>query len=67
VDDISNIPNYAVFEFADIDRDGMIDMLFITSRTMNFIINYNMLKNPSGLNDERLHNLTTQSTNEDQL
>lgn len=49
-DDISNIPNNQIFEFADIDRDGMVDMLFITDRrNMNFIVNYNMLDSPSVL------------------
>lgn len=48
VDDISLIQNNQVFDFADIDRDGMIDILFITDKkSMNFIVNYNMLKNPS--------------------
>ena len=37
-----------MFDFADIDRDGMVDMLFITDKkTMNFIVNYNMLESPS--------------------
>lgn len=49
-DDISNIPNNQIFEFADIDRDGMVDMLFMTDRrNMNFIVNYNMLDSPSEL------------------
>lgn len=44
-DDISQIQNNNLFEFADIDRDGFIDMLFLTDKkTMNFIVAYNMLK-----------------------
>jgi hypothetical protein len=44
-DDISKIQNNQIFEFADIDRDGFVDMLFLTDRkTMNFIVSYNMLK-----------------------
>jgi len=39
-----------MYEFADIDRDGMIDMLFFTDKnTMNIIINYNMLPNPTSI------------------
>jgi hypothetical protein len=46
---ISQIQNSQIFEFADIDRDGFIDMLFLTDKkTMNFIVAYNMLK---GTND----------------
>jgi len=49
-DDISNIQNNQIFDFADIDRDGMIDMLFLTDKkSMNFVVNYNMLKSPSQL------------------
>mmetsp|Transcript_29304 Transcript_29304/g.44140 ORF Transcript_29304/g.44140 Transcript_29304/m.44140 type:complete len:183 (+) Transcript_29304:556-1104(+) len=55
VDDISQISNNQVFDFADIDRDGMIDMLFLTDRkTMNFIVNYNMLKGPSNSDVHRV-------------
>ena len=44
-DDISKIQNNQIFEFADIDRDGFVDMLFLTDKkTMNFIVGYNMLK-----------------------
>jgi hypothetical protein len=44
-DDISKIQNSQIFEFADIDRDGFVDMLFLTDKkTMNFIVAYNMLK-----------------------
>lgn len=44
-DDISKIQNNQIFEFADIDRDGFVDMLYLTDKkTMNFIVNYNMLK-----------------------
>jgi hypothetical protein len=47
-EDISKIKNQQMFEFADIDRDGLIDMIFLTDQTgMNFIVNYNMLKSPS--------------------
>ena len=43
-----------MFEFADIDRDGMIDMLFLTNKhTMNIIINYNMLPSPTKILEER--------------
>ena len=47
-DDISANQNAQLFEFADVDRDGLIDMLFLTSkRTMNFIVNYNLLPAPA--------------------
>lgn len=47
-DDISKIKNQHMFEFADIDRDGLIDMIFLTDQTgMNFIVNYNMLHSPN--------------------
>lgn len=47
-DEISTIQNNFIFDFADIDRDGMIDMLFLTDKqTMNFIVHYNMLMSPS--------------------
>jgi len=37
-----------MYEFVDVDRDGMIDMLFLTNKhTMNIIINYNMLQSPT--------------------
>ena len=55
-DDISNIQNNQVFDFADIDRDGMVDMLFITDKkTMNFIVNYNMLDSPAELAEIKKH------------
>lgn len=45
-----------MFEFADIDRDGMVDMLFITDRnTMNFIVNYNMLDSPAEIAEIKKH------------
>lgn len=47
-DDISANQNAQLFEFADVDRDGLIDMLFLTSKkTMNFIVNYNQLPAPA--------------------
>lgn len=43
-----------MFEFADIDRDGLLDMVFLTDTGgMNFIVNYNMLKSPSQLRIEK--------------
>lgn len=48
-DEISKIQNSNIFEFADIDRDGFVDMLFLTDKkTMNFIVAYNMLKSSNG-------------------
>jgi hypothetical protein len=45
VEEISGMKNNQMFEFADVDRDGLIDMLFIADG-MNFIVNYNMLPQP---------------------
>ena len=56
-DDISSIQNNQIFDFADIDRDGMIDMLFITDKqAMNFMVNYNMLKSPTQLAEAKRGN-----------
>lgn len=47
-DDISKINNQHMFEFSDIDRDGLVDMVFLTDQQgMNFVVNYNMLKSPN--------------------
>ena len=47
VDDISRVQNNQIFDFADIDQNGMVDMIFLTDKkTMNFIVNYNMLPPP---------------------
>lgn len=47
-DEISTIENQHFFEFADVDRDGMVDMLFLADkRTTSLIVNYNMLKSPT--------------------
>jgi hypothetical protein len=51
-DDISNINNQHLFEFADIDRDGLIDMIYLTdTQGMNFIVNYNMLKSSNHMKE----------------
>ena len=43
-----------MYEFADIDRDGMIDMLYFADKnTMNIIINYNMLANPTSVLEQK--------------
>jgi hypothetical protein len=37
-----------MFDFSDIDRDGLIDMIYLTDESgINFIVNYNMLKSPN--------------------
>ena len=42
----------SIWNLSDIDRDGMVDMLFITDKkNMNFIVNYNMLESPTALNE----------------
>ena len=47
-DEISTVDNHQMYEFADIDRDGMIDMLYLTNKyTMNVVVNYNMLQSPT--------------------
>ena len=44
-----------MYDFADIDRDGMIDMLYFADKnTMNIIINYNMLANPTSVLEEKV-------------
>jgi len=51
-DDISQIQNNQIFEFADVDRDGLIDMLYLTDKkSMNFIVAYNMLKSTNLYSD----------------
>jgi len=34
-----------LFQFADIDRDGMIDMLYVNSNNLNLTVHYNKLLN----------------------
>ena len=54
IDDISQIQNNQIFEFADIDRDGMIDMLYLTDKkSMNFIVAYNMLEPTNLFSDNK--------------
>jgi len=44
-----------MYEFADVDRDGMVDMLYFANQnTMNIIISYNMLANPTAVLEERV-------------